>query len=121
MFATLVLALPSQSIGGELIVRHKGREAKLDIASDEPAEIIYAAFYADCVHEVLPVTQGYRATLVYNLIRKGKGDVPKPPSYDGETAQAGLLMSRWARSAAPIDPDSPVKVIYPLEHAYSPA
>jgi predicted 2-oxoglutarate/Fe(II)-dependent dioxygenase YbiX len=58
MFATLVLALPSLSSGGELIVRHKRREVKLDLASDEPSDIAYAAFYADCVHEVLPVTAG---------------------------------------------------------------
>jgi predicted 2-oxoglutarate/Fe(II)-dependent dioxygenase YbiX len=121
MFATLVLALPSQSTGGELIVRHKEREVRLDLASDEFSEITYAAFYADCVHEVLPVTQGYRATLVYNLIRKGKGDVPKPPGYDGETTQAALLLSQWAHGKASPDPDTPVKVIYPLEHAYSPA
>jgi predicted 2-oxoglutarate/Fe(II)-dependent dioxygenase YbiX len=58
MFATLVLALPSLSSGGELVVRHKGREVKLDLASDEPSELAFAAFYADCVHEVLPVTAG---------------------------------------------------------------
>ena len=54
MFATLVLALPSLSSGGELVVRHKGREVRLDLASDEPSEMAFAAFYADCVHEVLP-------------------------------------------------------------------
>ena len=48
MFATLVLALPSQSRGGELVVRHKDREARLDLHCDEPSEIAFAAFYADC-------------------------------------------------------------------------
>ena len=43
-----------------------------------PSEVAFGAFYADCVHEVLPVTKGYRATLVYNLIRKGKGKPPAP-------------------------------------------
>src|SRR5215470_18303283 len=65
MFATLVLALPSQSKGGELVVRHKEHEAKLDLRCEEPAEIAFAAFYADCVHEVLPVRAGCRATLVF--------------------------------------------------------
>jgi len=77
MFATLVVALPSSFAGGELIVRHKGREARLDLRCDDPAEAAFAAFYADCVHEVLPVTKGYRLTLVYNLVRAGRGRPPR--------------------------------------------
>src|SRR5262249_55415645 len=37
MFATLVVVLPSVSTGGELIVRHKDREATLDLRCDEPS------------------------------------------------------------------------------------
>src|SRR4029078_7686173 len=69
MFATLVVALPSSFAGGELIVRHKGREARLGLRCDDPAEAAFAAFYADCVHEVLPVTKGYRLNLVYTVER----------------------------------------------------
>ncbi len=60
MFATLVLVLPSAFSGGELIVRHRGREARLDLHRDEPSEVAYAAFYADCRHEVLPIASGCR-------------------------------------------------------------
>ena len=72
MFATLVIALPSSFAGGELVVRHKGREVRLDLRCDDPAEAAFAAFYADCVHEVLPVTKGCRLILVYNLARRGR-------------------------------------------------
>lgn len=58
MFATLVLILPSLYTGGELLVRHKGREVRLDLANSDPGDAAFAAFYADCVHEVLPVTSG---------------------------------------------------------------
>jgi hypothetical protein len=44
MFATLVLALPSVSEGGELIVRHKDREVRLALHSDEPSDVTFAAF-----------------------------------------------------------------------------
>jgi hypothetical protein len=84
MFATLVVVLPSVSTGGELVVQHKGREVSLDLHCDEPSEAVFAAFYADCLHEVLPVTSGCRLTLVYNLLRKKKGPKPEPPSYQGE-------------------------------------
>jgi predicted 2-oxoglutarate/Fe(II)-dependent dioxygenase YbiX len=121
MFATLVLALPSLSSGGELVVRHKGREVKLDLASDEPSELAFAAFYADCVHEVLPVTAGCRATLIYNLARNGEGGLLEPPDYDEEIARARALLQDWVNSKTTAQDDTPEKVVYPLEHAYSPA
>ena len=66
MFATLVIVLPSISTGGDLVVQHKGREVRLDLRCTDPSETSFAAFYADCVHEVLPVTDGCRLALVYN-------------------------------------------------------
>jgi predicted 2-oxoglutarate/Fe(II)-dependent dioxygenase YbiX len=67
MFATLVLSLPSVSTGGELVIRHKDREVSLDLKCEEPSELAFAAFYADCIHEVLPVTSGCRLAVIYNL------------------------------------------------------
>ncbi len=119
MFATLVLALPSPSSGGELVVHHREREARLDLANDDPSEMTFAAFYADCVHEVLPITAGCRATLIYNLIRKDKGGALGPPSYEAETARAKVMLEEWGNNkTAPAD-GMPEKVVYPLEHAYS--
>ena len=119
MFATLVLALPSTSSGGELVVRHQEREVKLELANDDPSELTFAAFYADCVHEVLPITAGCRATLVYNLIRKGKVGALRPPDYQTETAHAAALLQKWGNSKMGPDDGVPEKVVYPLEHAYS--
>ena len=47
MFATLVLALPSVSEGGELIIRHKDREARLELTCEEPSDVAFAARMAD--------------------------------------------------------------------------
>ena len=121
MFATLVVALPSSFAGGELVVRHKGREVRLDLRCDDPAEAAFAAFYADCVHEVLPVTQGYRLTLVYNLVRGGRGRPPEPPDYAGEQARVAALLQAWCDAKKRPSDASPEKLVYPLEHAYTPA
>ncbi|MCM8611763.1 2OG-Fe(II) oxygenase [Accumulibacter sp.] len=131
MFATLVVVLPSLYSGGELCIRHGEREVCLDLSSPEPAEIAYAAFYADCRHEVRPITAGCRLVLVYNLIRHGPGHPPGPPAYDAEIERVGGFLGRWAaeRSAAEptaveptaAGPSSPAKLIHPLEHAYTPA
>ncbi len=116
MFATLVIVLPSISKGGALVVRHGDREIRFDMHEADPSRAAFAAFYADCLHEVLPVTSGCRLTLVYNLLRPISGDAPRPPGYESERAGLAALLRRWAD-----DDDAPAKLIYPLEHAYAPA
>ncbi|WP_158861309.1 2OG-Fe(II) oxygenase [Lunatibacter salilacus] len=71
MFGTLIIGVPSKHRGGELLVRFDGEEKSVSFA--EPAssyKIPYVAFYADCEHEIKPLTEGYRVCLVYNLIQK---------------------------------------------------
>ena len=116
MFATLVIVLPSEHEGGELIVRHLGREVTFDQHPRDPSDIAYAAFYADCVHEVLPVAAGYRATLVYSLRLVDSRLGPSAPDYRSEQDRVAALLGRWADAE-----DEPDKLILPLEHAYTPA
>lgn len=122
MFATLIIVLPSEYSGGELFVRHQQEEVKLDLRRHEPEEISFAAFYADCVHEVLPVTDGCRLTLVYNLIRTNKKtSLPTPPDYRQAQQKVAMLLDNWVQclSAKPDEDDTPEKLIYLLEHEYS--
>jgi predicted 2-oxoglutarate/Fe(II)-dependent dioxygenase YbiX len=121
MFATLVIVLPSISAGGDLVVRHRGGEVRIDLRCPEPSETAFAAFYADCVHEVLPVTEGCRLTLVYNLVRRGRGPLPEPPNYDGEQNRLASLLQAWGAGRKSPDDEAPQKLAYPLEHAYTPA
>ena len=121
MFGTLLIVLPSPHTGGELVVRHAGREAIVDLSGDEVAELKFAAFYADCEHEVLPVTRGNRVCLVYNLLQRPPRDAKNPPPlaapvYDAETADAAMLLAKAFAAA-----DAPTKIAWLLEHQYNPA
>jgi hypothetical protein len=116
MFATMALVLPSTHGGGELVVKHAGRETALDLHPEEPSEIGFAGFYADCVHELRPVTTGFRVTLVYNLRFADKSRPLTAPDYRGEQAQVAEALRTWAGAE-----DEPDKLILPLEHAYTPA
>lgn len=69
MFGTLVVVLPSAHRGGELVIRHAGREVVVDMSRAEVSEASFAAFYADCEHEVRAITEGSRVCLIYNLIQ----------------------------------------------------
>ena len=121
MFATLVIVLPCQYAGGALVVRHKDRETLIDLRRTDPGDVAFAAFYADCPHEILPVTSGVKLTLIYNLSRAGAGAAPKPPSYGVEQDELTYRLREWARGEENDEDDahSPDKLIYPLEHAYT--
>ena len=74
MFGTLVINLPSKHTGGELVVSFEGvKEVVAFAESAENYKISYAAFYADCDHEIKPLTSGYRICLVYNLVQQKSG------------------------------------------------
>lgn len=119
MFATLVITLPSDYTGGELVIRHKGHEVQLDLHTDDPGQAAYAAFYADCRHEVRPVDHGHRLALIYSLLRPNGEPLPQPPDYDQERAQLAELLRHWQTVDTPAA--LPHKLIYPLEHSYSEA
>ena len=75
MIATLSISLPTMGDGGELVVRHRDRDFTVDVNAGEPSELAFAAFYADCTHEVRPVVEGHRLSLVFNLcVRAGDSD-----------------------------------------------
>ena len=65
MVGTLTVTLPGTSRGGELIVQHG--EQQISYRSSDKL-LSFVAFYADCRHEVQPVTSGYRVVLTYNLL-----------------------------------------------------
>lgn len=120
MFGTLVITLPAEHAGGELIVRHAGHEARFQPDDLDVSELAYAAFYADCEHEVRPLLTGYRPCLVFNLIQQpvGKKGTIGPltaPDYGVEIdAAATILRNTFAA------PEAPAKLVWLLEHQYSP-
>ena len=119
MFGTLVVTLPSTHRGGALRIRHAGREVTVDTNTADPSELSYVAFYADCEHEALPVREGYRICLVYNLIQKqskSRRRILKAPEYESQITEAAAILDRFLRA-----PDAPAKIAWLLEHQYSPA
>jgi hypothetical protein len=120
MLATLVIILPSNYRGGELVVDHHGE--KLDFSLSLHNRLNYIAFYADCYHEVKPVKSGYRVTLTYNLILKKSNKINK-----SESADKFLLNSVKNYFSAPIVKEyvhekiEPKRLVYLLDHQYTQA
>ena len=117
MVATLIVALPSAHEGGELVIRHEGREHEVAFSGAASGlELSWAAFYADCSHEVRPLRSGYRPCLVYNVTlarsrrRRKRIDAP---SYGAVTARVAELLGAWRET------DETQKRAVTLEHAYT--
>lgn len=92
MVATLVIAFPSAHEGGELVVRHEGQEVTVDFGPDSRFQTQFAAFYADCEHEIRPVTAGFRLALVYNMtLVQSKQTIAAPTSGEHIAAMARIL------------------------------
>jgi hypothetical protein len=78
MIATLVVVLPSEHHGGTLVIEHQDTVKRFQsnrLASDK---LGLFAFYADCRHELRPVTDGYRIVLTYNLSYKKAARKSRP-------------------------------------------
>ena len=117
MFGTLVVALPSAHEGGELLVRHAGREVAVDLRGTDPGEVGFAAFYADCEHEVRPVESGHRVCLIFNLVlssRRRDGDA-QPPDERPFVQKATEALRNWISRYE----DGPKKVTWLLDHKYT--
>ena len=116
MVATLVVALPVRGSGGEIVVRHKGHETVIDMRGGEPSEIAWAAFYADCEHEIRPVLEGHRIVLVYSLVLSNGTGITAAPDFNEKVPEIARVLSLWKKDAGRNE-----KMIWLLDHDYSEA
>ncbi len=116
MIATLIVSLPIFGRGGELVVRHRNSEQTLELNVEEPAELAYGAFYADCEHEVKKVTDGHRISLVYNLCvaQDNNKVVRETPDYTRHVDKITFELNQWCNNESSGD-----KLVWALEHEYS--
>jgi len=116
MFATLVVCLPSRHEGGTLIVSHDGLARQVEFGgAGAEFNVQYAAFYADCQHEIRPLESGYRLCLTYNLTlarSRGKKRIAAP-TYGPTIAAISELLGDWCAGAAA------EKLAVTLDHHYT--
>ena len=122
MMATLVVVLPSDHKGGSLIVNHKGTQKRFSIRNPAADKLTLFSFYADCTHEVKPVTDGYRVVLSYNLSFTPARQ-KRAANTDPDTAELQRALNAFFTGTT--DPDtaqnrhSPEKLVYLFDHQYT--
>ena len=127
MVATMVVVLPSQYAGGELIVHNTADEPVTLLASPKSAEPLIGAFFASQPHKVRPVTSGVRLAYFFSLCIDGpstKARVDPLPRDDlAMVAVRNALMSWGEMTPAVVDdmwagdddPENPL-ILIPLDH-----
>ncbi len=115
MFGTLIVGLPSKHTGGKLLVRFDGREEKVDFAKAASSyKIPYTAFFADCEHEIKPITSGYRVCLVYNLVQDSRFSKIESTLLSNHADEITELLKDWE----PDFTNKPKAIL--LGHQYTP-
>lgn len=123
MFGTLVLEMPSTYQGASLKVWSPTcpQDIKSFSMSDQ-SKAHFAAFYADCFHEVTELTAGHRAAFIFSLQTK-TGKIPPQPA-DQSVAQAMAdQMERFTHESDsdydPVHLGKPKKLALVLSHSYT--
>ena len=112
MFGTLIIGLPSKHTGGALCVRFGSKEETIGFEEAvNQYQIPFAAFYADCEHEIEKITSGYRICLAYNLIQKEGTDNLQLKQSKTYVQQIADLLKRHVQEK---------RIVILLNHQYTP-
>ncbi|ROT36452.1 hypothetical protein SODALDRAFT_282215, partial [Sodiomyces alkalinus F11] len=96
MFGTLIICLPSEHQGGDLVVKHRHVTKTFKSSQSQPS---IAWWFSDVTHEVLPVTSGIRWVLTYNLaITHPAQHRPSAAMNTPELDGLGNALNAWLES-----------------------
>ena len=115
MFGTLVLQLPSVFEGSDSVVSHRGETKRFKLSKDCETTPQYMAFYGDCEHEIMPVTEGWRFCLVYNMVVTK----PHPMGVVPDGSQLEPMVKKLEIEAAKWKASPTGKLGYCLDHEYT--
>lgn len=121
MLGSLVIVFPTPHRGGELVLRPESGDAYTfdsgNLLTPGEARIGYAAFFSDVAHEVLPVMDGHRITLTYNLYAvESDQRIATPTTASEHMAQCSSDLSRLLEDDAVL-PDGGL-LVFGLRHSY---
>ncbi len=119
MFATMIILLPSQYTGGAVHLTHASKSQVIDFSASSLANTAVLAWYTDVLHEVKPITSGYRLALSYNLINTSpRMALPKAPTDDGPCTELRRVLRNWEKGRY-AEPEKCDYIAYVLQHKYS--
>ncbi len=111
MFGTLLIGLPSPHEGGTIELHPgDGDPVHVDFSTKGASNFPALAFLADRQHEILPVTEGYRVVLVFNLVYASAKPAP--------VVTPEALVDQLAETLRDL-PGDKVPMVFALGHQYT--
>ena len=117
MFASIVVVLPSTFTGGTAHLSHGSLSVVYDCSQDSSLKTTVLSWYTDVMHEIKPITSGYRLALMYNLVHTTSALRPSLGETDGVVGRFKHILKSWKQAKDGV----PTKLIYLLNHKYSQA
>jgi 2OG-Fe(II) oxygenase superfamily len=115
MFGTLILQLPSAYTGGDITVKHGEQTKTISLFQESDSTYHVVAFFADCEHQLHPVTSGVRLCLVFNLVASPNKEAPNNALSEKTEAALNSIAEIWKA-----DKGSVARLGYQLGHHYTP-
>ncbi|KAF1958927.1 hypothetical protein CC80DRAFT_546245 [Byssothecium circinans] len=115
MVGTLVVCLPSQHEGGDVLLSFRSEERTFATAPFSAWDITALAWFSDVTHEVAKLTKGYRLVLTYNLVQSGHLRQSAEFFHQQSQALRSTLLDWTAQ--APLA----YVIYYILDHQYTPS
>lgn len=116
MFASIIVVLPSQFTGGDAHLSHGGTNKIFDTSGPSLTQTTVMSWYTDVMHEIKPITGGYRFALSYNLVHTTTALRPALSINTSAVEKLRYILLSWKQ-----DDSGPEKIIYLLDHQYSQA
>lgn len=120
MIGSLVVGLPSRFSGGDFEIHHHD-EVMVSTGSESALSVV--AFYADCRHEIRPITGGHRVVLTWNLVVRNPVALDAPPEAPVDVLTRRIQTwfqtprpARWEGDRGAVQPD---RLVYLLDHEYT--
>jgi len=121
MFGTLVICLPSPHQGGEVVLSHGHRTKTFETSPNSELGMSFAAWYSDVLHEVKPVTSGYRLVLTYNLVVRPGASILAPPSLPNYKHRLVTALNQYDTSIQSNLVNFPSFLVHKFEYQYTQA
>ena len=122
MFGTLIIQLPTSEgfSGGEFTVTHQGVTKALNLSTGSENEFCSVSFYADCEHELHPITSGKRVCLVYSLVAVSAKQTLIPIHDINYNVDSEIKLRQIATTWSTTTQEPAItKIGLPLQHKYS--
>ena len=118
VFANIVVLLQSCYTGGQVHVSHESSTQSFDLASSSLLSTCVLSWYTGAIHEMKPITSGYRLALTYNVVLTA--DIPRPrlPNVERAISHLRHVLRKWTQGKYP--EDSHIKIMaYLFKHIHT--